>query len=744
MANPVSTFKRSIACAFAWALLSSLSASAAPGAAPLTIKGITSTHQVDAPVFTGLPFAPGVIRDPNLISLYIAGTKRPVQTQVISSYSDGSIRVALLGFRVTVNANQTINGEVRYGSETATPLSGLAWTRNMNVLALFSPRTYGDSTVFNLRFLPSSENTVYPAFETQLTAKYNSTSNPPSSTDPKVRSYYDHVHALIMTLLRTGGPNSLPNRLVQELNVFRESEILHTGTIEANFKGQFRGNLISGSNTWPMHINVVRRQFVTGLLEDYYYSGDQRSFDVAKELADALLYDVDRRVAANGLAFYTWTERNAAWPIKGLTAMHLATNDVRYLNGAKRVADHVLSHQRAMATQYPNQGGVAGQTGAFVQNRNGVWFDPEESSCSGCGSPFMTAILTEGLIRLYFVTADTRYRDSVVQAADWLADACYQSSSGAYLYVCRDGSSTVESLYPTFLETMGFAYHVTGNAKFRTQGEALLTRLQDEWGNHIKEFNQAMMSSGQGLYLLHRAVNTVPLTLADSGLGNNPGPGPSPSPSPSPRPSPSPSPSPSPRPSPSPSPSPRPSPAPSPSPSPRPSPSPSPSPRPSPSPSPSPRPTQTMTVNASADAHVLGSDPTTNVGTVDTLQLSSSPIKHAYVKFAVSGLSGRRVVSATLRVTVGSDGTADGPSVHTTGSSWTETGITYNNRPTTLGPVITDFGAMTARGNYTANVTAQITGDGTYSFTLQGRSADRLLLGAREGGSGPVLVIQYQ
>ena len=48
-----------------------------------------------------------------------------------------------------------------------------------------------------------------------------------------------------------------------------------------------------------------------------------------------------------------------------------------------------------MATKYPNQGGVSGQTGGFIQDRNGAWFDPEESDVSGAGSPFMTSVLAE-------------------------------------------------------------------------------------------------------------------------------------------------------------------------------------------------------------------------------------------------------------------------------------------------------------------------------------------------------------
>lgn len=139
----------------------------------------------------------------------------------------------------------------------------------------------------------------------------------------------------------------------------------------------------------------------------------------------------------------------------------------------------------------------------------------------------------------------------------------------------------------------------------------------------------------------------------------------------------------------------------------------------------------------------MSSDPSTNLGTIDSLQLAS-PGKHAYLKFVVSGTAGKQIISAKLKLNVGSDGTVDGPAIYSTSNSWTETGITYNNRPAAVGSVIKDLGAMSARTQYEIDVTSKVLGDGTLSFLIQGTSTDRLLIGAREGGSGAVLEVQYQ
>jgi hypothetical protein len=211
---------------------------------------------VNAPVFTGIPFPPGALRDVTQLSMVSAGFAVPRQVKALSYYPDKSLRVVLLGFRVTLAAGQALSAEVRYGAGAGTSLTpAMPWVRNTNVLALCPARWYGDSGVFNLAFLPSAANTIFPAFETRMREKFAAHCDPPSTLDPDFRGYYDHIHALYMTLLRSGGPYSVVSRIWDEIRRYRDVEILPSG----GYAGQYRaGTRLTNSS--PLLLDTIRRE----------------------------------------------------------------------------------------------------------------------------------------------------------------------------------------------------------------------------------------------------------------------------------------------------------------------------------------------------------------------------------------------------------------------------------------------------------------------------------------------------
>ena len=74
---------------------------------------------------------------------------------------------------------------------------------------------------------------------------------------------------------------------------------------------------------------------------------------------------------------------------------------------------------------------------------------------------------------------------------------------------------------------------------------------------------------------------------------------------------------------------------------------------------------------------------TTNYGAMTRLMVDggADPDVASYLRFTVSGVSGP-VQRATLRLWVQANGgTQNGPDVRATGTDWSETGITWNNRP---------------------------------------------------------------
>jgi hypothetical protein len=148
------------------------------------------------------------------------------------------------------------------------------------------------------------------------------------------------------------------------------------------------------------------------------------------------------------------------------------------------------------------------------------------------------------------------------------------------------------------------------------------------------------------------------------------------------------------------------------------------------------------TTAAEADSRVPEAKPDINFGQNPTLYVDGGavdPDVESYIRFTVTGISGT-VSSAKMRVYV-TDATRNGPALYTTSNNWTETDITWNNRPARTSDVLEDKGALTLNSWVDYDVTKIITGNGTYSFVLATDAADLLGLSSREGNAAPQLVV---
>jgi len=176
-----------------------------------------------------------------------------------------------------------------------------------------------------------------------------------------------------------------------------------------------------------------------------------------------------------------------------------------------------------------------------------------------------------------------------------------------------------------------------------------------------------------------------------------------------------------------------------------PSPTPSNTPLPSDTPTVTPTPSNTpltsqLTVAAVADARVLEGNPDTNYGTLGRLDVDS-PGEQSYLRFNVSGVTGA-VQSATLRLFV-TNGSSNAPSLYATDNSWTETGITWNNRPPATSGIIADVGSAPVNTWAEYDVTALVTGNGAFNVVLLPDSSDGIRFDSREAGSPPQLVLTF-
>jgi chitodextrinase len=160
-----------------------------------------------------------------------------------------------------------------------------------------------------------------------------------------------------------------------------------------------------------------------------------------------------------------------------------------------------------------------------------------------------------------------------------------------------------------------------------------------------------------------------------------------------------------------------------------------------------PPPPTTLTLTPDADANVKEASATTNFGNDTTLKADGGAGAQIaiYMKFTVSGVAaGQTVKSAVLRLYVPTDGTVDGPPLFgAADTTWTETGITWSNRPPANTTATTDVGAIAAGTWVEYTVTPLVTGNGTYTLVLgPSTTTDGVVFNSKEATSNkPQLVV---
>jgi hypothetical protein len=149
----------------------------------------------------------------------------------------------------------------------------------------------------------------------------------------------------------------------------------------------------------------------------------------------------------------------------------------------------------------------------------------------------------------------------------------------------------------------------------------------------------------------------------------------------------------------------------------------------------------TVTVTPVADGYVQSDLPSTNFGTSAVLKNNTTPDTRAYLKFDLSGISGT-VTNATFRAfTQTSSGS--GYELHqVTDNSWVEPGLTYSNRPA-VGTLVGSAVNFTANTWTSVDVSSVVKNPGTFSFEMNGTSANLKQYSSKEGANPPQLVVSY-
>lgn len=152
----------------------------------------------------------------------------------------------------------------------------------------------------------------------------------------------------------------------------------------------------------------------------------------------------------------------------------------------------------------------------------------------------------------------------------------------------------------------------------------------------------------------------------------------------------------------------------------------------------------TVNLNPVADASVRSGEASTNFGTRTTMEINGSPVNLAYLKFDLSSLAGKTVTSAKLRFIASTDSISTQSIKEVSNTSWSETGLTYSNRPS-LGVVLATSNGGTTGQLKEVDVTSFVKSrvGGLASFGIDQSGGDGYGIYSRESTDKPLLVVTY-
>lgn len=149
----------------------------------------------------------------------------------------------------------------------------------------------------------------------------------------------------------------------------------------------------------------------------------------------------------------------------------------------------------------------------------------------------------------------------------------------------------------------------------------------------------------------------------------------------------------------------------------------------------------TKTFKPVADAYTDSSKPGKNFGKGASIAIDGSPKKQGFLRFKVSGLKGRAVENAVLRLWT-TDDSHSGFDLYTVESNnWKETGMTFNTAPA-LGSRMAATGSYNKGQWLEINVKNVVTKEGQFSFALAAAQDTTTSIASRAaGGKSPQLVL---
>lgn len=201
-------------------------------------------------------------------------------------------------------------------------------------------------------------------------------------------SEYDVAHCAFTQFARSGDLRYL-HRGRQAALHNRDTDVIHASREHPEWVGAPHGHWIDHAEKAPN----LGHLWSEGMVEHYLLTGDERSLEVARGIADFCIRSMESGWGGSG-------ERTAGWPMIALLGVWHGTGEERYLQAATRLRDDVIEHQ---------------------DDLRGVWsYKIYEQPAYEGGTVFMVDILSRSLMRYHLATGDVKSGAAIVRAAEWV------------------------------------------------------------------------------------------------------------------------------------------------------------------------------------------------------------------------------------------------------------------------------------------------------------------------------------
>jgi hypothetical protein len=143
------------------------------------------------------------------------------------------------------------------------------------------------------------------------------------------------------------------------------------------------------------------------------------------------------------------------------------------------------------------------------------------------------------------------------------------------------------------------------------------------------------------------------------------------------------------------------------------------------------------------DATIKSNSPDLNFGAASELQADNNPYDNFLMKFEVSGVNDRPVLSAKLRLHNVNESDKGGDLYYVADNSWTENNVTWNTAPLAGSTILASLGSVTKNTWYELDLSSLVISDGTYTIRVSTASPNGADYASKEGQAGlaPQLIV---